>query len=156
MDEIFKIIGEAVLRSEAESKVCLEASNNFMCVSGIDNVLVELHRMSEENLEALHKKVLLYICSNRLPKEDGKYYEFYDIDTKSVSFNSVGVSWVDGKEERVARAVGSGRIYYIRSKAEHPVYVIETESELELWKVVWRGRAFLTSALVDQFFPVVL
>lgn len=156
MDERVKVIGNAILLLEAVSEDCSATPGRLLNAVDIDNVIEEVSKMSEPELDKLREKVQLYVCSKRSPRSLLQYYEFYDVSPTCITFNSKWIGDTAEGENRVLRAVDACRIHHARSNSDVPVYLLIAKDEVELWKNVWRGKAFLTMPMVECYFPTLL
>ncbi|WMI99768.1 hypothetical protein RBU55_30270 [Pseudomonas chlororaphis subsp. aurantiaca] len=156
MDEWVKIIGNAILLLEPVSEDCSATPGRLGNTIDIGNAIEEVSKMSEAELDKLREKVQLYVCSKRSPRSEIQYYEFYDVSSTCITFNSKWIGDSAEGESRVLRTVDACRIHHARSNSDAPVYLLVSEDEVEFWKNVWRGKAFLTKPMVEHYFPTLL
>lgn len=83
------------------------------------------------------------LCLARKPNKKNKYYLLLGCIGREVAFYSKGISWEDGIEVRVARAVNASETAELYLKKNKDLLVLETMAEIELWLSHWRSAALV-------------
>jgi hypothetical protein len=98
--------------------------------------------------------VMRYICQQRLPQQDCAYFEFRVLPNHGIGFYSHWIGWDDlGEEVRAPRPLeGLETAKSLRGVMKDPVYVVETQEELDAWQFIWRSTALIPEALAKEHF----
>lgn len=96
------------------------------------------------------------LCQSRLPSLDCPYYELHAHPNGrgGIGFYSRWAGWDKyGEEVRVPRPLdGRATVPALRKTADHPIYVIEAETELWAWKFRWGATAYVPESLAKHSF----
>jgi hypothetical protein len=70
---------------------------------------------------------------------------------KEVAYYSKGISWEDGIEVRVARAVKADETAQLYREKRRELLIIETMEEFELWVNHWRCAALVEISVWEKY-----
>lgn len=122
---------------------------------GYHHFCQSLKSLSQDVLGQQSIALMRRICEKRLPsRDDCPYFEFVPL-SKGVGYYSYWIGWDEnGDEVRVPRPlIGVSSVKKLRGEAEYPIYVIETERELEAWQHIWGSTAYIPEELAKCRFP---
>ena len=151
-----KDLASADLKSDLSHCQLLNARVRELGYQSFHHFRETLRHIPPDRFGNVSLQLMRQVCAARIPTLDCAYYEFQVLPRHGVGFYSHWIGWdKHGDEVRVPRPlIGTPTASGLRRIADYPIYVVESEKELLVWKDIWRSTALVPENIAKSSFPL--